>query len=168
MTSPIKTPSKRLFVGSIPYRFTEGQLLELFVPFGRVISLKIMHTPWGKSRGLGFVEYDTLDSAIEAKTKMHNYLLGDLSIIVDYAQEDPAKTPEGLARHDEAVARHPQKFKKYEPKIISKASIPRTRPVRPALTPANFEHQRQSVFDSRTHHAGIGKKFALRSRQKAK
>ena len=27
--------SKRLFVGSIPFRFTEGELLSLFVPFGK-------------------------------------------------------------------------------------------------------------------------------------
>ena len=61
--------SKRLFVGSIPFRFTEGELLSLFVPFGKVISLKIMHNRWGKSRGLGFVEFENLDSAIAAKEK---------------------------------------------------------------------------------------------------
>lgn len=167
MTSPNKEPSKRLFVGSIPYRFTEGQLLELFVPYGRVISLKIMHTPWGKSRGLGFVEYDSLESAIEAKTKMHNYKLGDMSIIVDYAQTDPALTPEGQERHQQAVARHPQKFNKFEQKSPTSSSfVPKARPVRKALSPANFEHQRQSVFDSRTHHAGIGKKFASRTKKK--
>ena len=84
-----KPVSKRLFVGSLPYRFTEGELLDLFIPEGKIISLRILHNRWGKSRGMGYIEYENLDDAIRAKNKYHNFYLGDRSIIVDYAQPDP-------------------------------------------------------------------------------
>lgn len=101
--------SKRLFIGSLPYRFTEGELLSLFITEGKIISVRIMHNRWGKSRGLGYIEFENLDDAIHAKEKYHNYMLGDRTIIVDYAQPDPFLTPEGQARHEEALARHPNR-----------------------------------------------------------
>ncbi|MPM85015.1 hypothetical protein SDC9_132092 [bioreactor metagenome] len=105
-----KPVSKRLFIGSLPYRFTEGELLSLFIPYGKIISIRIMHTRWGKSRGLGYIEYENLDDAIKAKKELHNHKLEDRSIIVDYAQPDPFLTPEGQARHEEALSRRRQKF----------------------------------------------------------
>ena len=104
-----KPVSKRLFVGSLPYRFTEGELLDLFISEGKIISVRIMHNQWGKSRGMGYVEYENLDDAIRAKEKYHNFHLGERSIIVDYAQPDPFLTPEGQARHQEALAKHPNR-----------------------------------------------------------
>lgn len=104
-----KPVSKRLFIGSLPYRFTEGELLSLFVAEGKIISVRIMHNQWGKSRGLGFVEFETLDDAIRAKEKYHNYLIGDRTIIVDYAETDPFLTEEGRARHEESLERHPNR-----------------------------------------------------------
>ena len=104
-----KPVSKRLFIGSLPYRFTEGELLSLFVAEGKIISVRIMHNQWGKSRGLGFVEFENIDDAIRAKEKYHNYLIGDRTIIVDYAEADPFLTEEGRARHEESLERHPNR-----------------------------------------------------------
>ena len=104
-----KPVSKRLFIGSLPYRFTEGELLGLFVSEGKIVSVRIMHNQWGKSRGLGFVEYENLNDAIHAKEKFHNYIIGDRTIIVDYAEPDPFKTEEGRARHEQALERHPNR-----------------------------------------------------------
>ena len=77
MPSPNISPTTRLFVGGLPYRITEGELLSLFATYGRLVSLKIMHTKWGKSRGMGFVEFDNLDSAINAKQHLHNYQIDE-------------------------------------------------------------------------------------------
>jgi RNA recognition motif-containing protein len=108
MPSPNIDPTVRLFVGGLPYRFTEGELLTLFAPFGRVVSLKIMHTPWGKSRGMGFVEFDNVDSAIKAKQSLHNHRVSEeRTIIVDYAAPDPATTEEGRLRREQAQSRKP-------------------------------------------------------------
>lgn len=104
-----KPVSKRLFVGSLPYRFTEGELLDLFISEGKIVSIKIVKNQWGKSRGMGYVEYENLNDAIDAKEKYHNYQIGDRSIIVDYAQPDPFLTPEGKARHEQALQKHPQR-----------------------------------------------------------
>lgn len=104
-----KPVSKRLFVGSLPYRFTEGELLSLFISEGKIISVRIMHNQWGKSRGIGFIEFENIDDAINAKEKFHNYIIGDRSIIVDYAQADPFLTEEGKARHQEALEKHPNR-----------------------------------------------------------
>jgi len=104
-----KPVSKRLFIGSLPYRFTEGELLSLFITEGKIISLRIMHNQWGKSRGLGFIEFENIDDAVRAKEKYHNYIIGDRSIIVDYAQADPFLTEEGRARHEESLEKHPNR-----------------------------------------------------------
>jgi RNA recognition motif-containing protein len=104
-----KPVSKRLFVGSLPYRFTEGELLSLFITEGKIISLRIMHNQWGKSRGIAFVEFENLDDAISAKEKYHNFLIGDRTIIVDYAQMDPLLTQEGQQRHQDSLLRHPNR-----------------------------------------------------------
>ena len=174
----------------MPYKFNEGQLLSLFAPFGRIISIQVVHNQWGKSRGMGFVEFDTLQSSIDAKVKMHNHLVEDRTIIVDYAEPDPFNTPEGKARHEDALNRHPQRRQKFthqsptqsgdrnERPALARAARPagerkfggpKSGPKKfgaPTLSPSNFEHKRQSVYDSRTHHSKVGAKFAKRSRGK--
>lgn len=158
------TSNKRLFVGSLPYRFTEGQLLDLFVPYGRVVAIRIIHNRWGKSRGLGFVEFDNLESAIRAKEKLHNHQIDDLKIIVDFAKEDPALTPEGQERHQQALLRRPPK----PPKNTSKnSSRPEAQPPKKVFN-HNQVHLRQSVFNSRFHGAKVGRKFSQRTKKNAK
>jgi len=104
-----KPVSKRLFIGSLPYRFTEGELLSIFITEGKIVSIRIVNNRWGKSRGMAYVEYENLDDAIRAKEKYHNYHIGDRTIIVDYAEPDPYLTEEGKARHEEALTRHPNR-----------------------------------------------------------
>lgn len=104
-----KPVSKRLFIGSLPYRFTEGELLSLFITEGKIISVRIMHNQWGKSRGIGFIEFENLNDAIKAKEKFHNFYIGGRTIIVDYAEADPFLTKEGQARHEEALKDHPNR-----------------------------------------------------------
>lgn len=104
-----KAVSKRLFIGSLPYQFTEGELLTLFISQGKIISVRIMHNRWGKSRGIAYVEFENLNDAINAKEKFHNFYLGDRTIIVDYAEPDPFLTEEGRLRHEEALKEHPNR-----------------------------------------------------------
>ena len=146
MTSPIIR--KRLFVSGLPYNFTEGQLLRLFVGYGRVLDARIIISRWGKSRGMGYVEFENEKEAIKAKTEMHNKKIAeDRSIIVDYAKPDPLDTPEGKQRYQEAVARKP---KRKEKRDFSGA----------------FGHMRDSVFKQRKFGARVGKKFARKNKSK--
>lgn len=157
--APSKNPSTRLFIGGLPYRFTEGELLSLFAPYGRIVSLKIMHTPWGKSRGIGFVEFDSLQDSVAAKQKLHNHSVAeDRTIIVDFAEPDPMTTEVGRQRHVEAARRRPNKF----PSDNHSDSAP-SRPKKVfGKKPQASHSSRQSVFDSRTHHSRVGAKFARR------
>jgi len=167
----MKAPNKRLFIGSLPFRFTEGELLDLFVAFGKIVSLKILHNRWGKSRGMGFIEFETLDQAVAAKEKMHRYKLGDLAIIVDYAQPDPFLTPEGQANYAAGQLRHPKKQIVEAPRRSAEdkkpvAEVIKEKRIRDFNISSNFEHQRKTVFESRFHHVRVGAKFAARTKKK--
>ncbi|MBI2464951.1 RNA-binding protein [Candidatus Shapirobacteria bacterium] len=196
MPSPNIDPTVRLFIGGLPYRFTEGELLTLFAPFGRVVSLKIMHTPWGKSRGMGFVEFDNVDSAIKAKQSLHNHRVSEeRTIIVDFAAPDPATTEEGRLRREQVQSRKPlrRQFSNVSNTSISpkdpftrqnrgtNKSDSGRRPYSPKTSEGTdsekprkfgnfkrgksaFGNNRQSVFDSRSHHSRVGAKFANRQK----
>lgn len=173
-----KEPSKRLFIGALPFKYTEGELVTLFAPFGRITALRIMHNQWGKSRGMGFVEYDELQSAINAKHELHNYAVEpERTIIVDFAEPDPYLTPEGAARHIAAQANKKKKpvvSDTYQPfEALPKKKYTAPKPVsasneeKPVFHGKSyFEHQRPTVFKSRAFHAKVGAKFSSRTRSK--
>jgi len=147
MISP-KT-NKRLFITGLPYKFSEGQLLRMFVEFGKVIDSRIIFNKWGKSRGMGYIEFENESEAIAAKKKMHNFHIDeDRHIIVDFAKIDPMLTPEGKARHEEALAKKKNKRGK--------------RKINPDL------HVRETIYKQRNFGSKIGKKFARRSKKKKK
>ena len=133
----------RLFVGSLPYKYTESELLKMFVREGKVIDVRIIKNKWGRSRGMGYVQFENEIDAQNAKNNMHGLAVGDLKIIVDFAKDDPALTEEGIKKHEEA------EIKKQKPVF---------RPQK--------NHQRQSVFESRNFGSKIGKKFASRNKGK--
>lgn len=167
---PSNNPNKRLFIGSLPYKFSEGELLSLFITFGKIVAVKIIKNRWGRSRGMGYVEFDSLDSASEAKNKMHNYFLEDRTIIVDYAQPDPYLTPEGRQRHEDALTRKAKKFKKYsgskpQSDSGSTAGLPAFRGSSRSK-PQSKNPVRQTVYDSRHHGSRIGAKFASKNKKK--
>ncbi len=157
---PNNLPTVRLFIGGLPYRYTEGELLSLFAPFGRIISLKIMHNQWGKSRGMGYVEFDNIDSATQAKKELHNFRVDESrTIIVDYAKPDPFKTPEGQQRHQRAIEAKEKRFARFH-KNAQSAPTNKFKKTKPT-----FGTVRQSIYDQRTHHSRVGSKFATKTRQ---
>merc|ERR1712130_544533 len=57
--------SKQLFVGNIPFTATEEEVFELFSQYG-AMHFKLMKTKEGKSRGFGFVQFESEDQVSEA------------------------------------------------------------------------------------------------------
>lgn len=54
----------KLYVGNLTYKVADSDLLELFEPFGSVVSASVvMDRESGRSKGFGFVEMDTRESA---------------------------------------------------------------------------------------------------------
>lgn len=139
--------NKRLFISGLPWGFTESQLLKLFVTYGRVVDVRIIKDHRGRSKGIGYVEFDLLESAQTAKKELHNYKIrDDRTIIVDFAKPDPLSTPEGQTKR--IAAQKKKRLRKSKKHLKN--------------------HVRQSVFDSRTFGSKIGKKFASRTKRSKK
>lgn len=79
---------KRLFVGGLPFATTDDELKEAFEAYGTVIDARVITDhETGRSRGFGFVEFDTEDQAAAAIEAMNESELGGRQIKVSIAQE---------------------------------------------------------------------------------
>lgn len=56
----------RLYVGSVSFQLTETDLRAIFEPFGAIASLQLQRDVTGRSRGYGFVEFTSHESAKKA------------------------------------------------------------------------------------------------------
>ncbi len=112
--------SKRLYIGSVPFTTTEGELLRIFVQEGKVVDVMLMLDDRRRSKGQGFVEYDRAEDAERAKERFHNYRIGDRKIIVDFAKTDPLETDEGRQNFSEAYERRGPRFQKFDRRLERK------------------------------------------------
>jgi len=84
--------NKKLYVGSLPYSITEEELKEIFLPFGSVVSSRIITDKMtGKSKGFGFVEMDSQESAQKAIESVHGAELNGRTLIVNIAHPEQKK-----------------------------------------------------------------------------
>lgn len=59
--------SKKLFVGNLDFSAQDEDLVDLFAPFGAVLSAKVlMDRDTGRPRGFGFVEFQNSNDAHDA------------------------------------------------------------------------------------------------------
>jgi len=86
--------AKRLFVGSLSYDVTQGQLEELFAGVGTVESATLITDKYsGQSKGFGFVEMSSDEEAAKAITELNGKELSGRNIVVNEArprEERPA------------------------------------------------------------------------------
>ena len=76
-----------LFIFHIPNQFTNLDMYHLFQPFGNLISVRIMvEKGTGRSRGFGFVSYDSPESATSAIQKLNGYTIGNKRLKVQHKQ----------------------------------------------------------------------------------
>ena len=87
------TQNKKLYVGSLPYSLTEEQLKDVFVPYGTVLSVRIVTDKFtGKSKGFGFVEMETQDCAQKAIDAVHGADVGGRTLVVNIAHPEQKRT----------------------------------------------------------------------------
>jgi nucleolin len=80
--------STKLFVGNLDFNTMEQQLRETFAEFGNLVSVTIITDRMtGRSRGFGFVEYETAEDAQKAIDAMDGQTLDGRSINVSVARE---------------------------------------------------------------------------------
>jgi len=84
---------KKVFVGSLSWDTTELGLSEAFQRFGEIAETKlIMERDTGRSRGFGFITFETEEAAQQAISEMDGKELDGRTIRVDMAQD---KGPRG-------------------------------------------------------------------------
>jgi RNA recognition motif-containing protein len=77
----------KLFVGGLPFATTDDELKELFAAHGTVASATVVKDREnGRSRGYGFVEFESDDEGKAAQQALNGSDLGGRTISVDEAR----------------------------------------------------------------------------------
>ena len=91
--------SKKLFVGSLSWNTTSDELRNAFAACGEVTEVKVvMNRDTGRSRGFGFVTYESEDGAARAIETLDGSTLDGRSIRVDRANERGGDTRKSVGR----------------------------------------------------------------------
>lgn len=86
--------STKLYVGNLPYSFSDSDMLQAFSPFGSVNSAKVvMDRDSGRSKGFGFVEMSSPAEAKAAIDGMNGHQLGGRGLVVNEARPMEPRTP---------------------------------------------------------------------------
>ncbi|SCU67904.1 RNA-binding protein, putative [Trypanosoma equiperdum] len=88
-----------LFVSNIPHLLGKNELVDLFSPYGEILSAAVMrniHT--GDSLGTAFVRFATTEQAQAAMEALTGYVLEGRSMVVQWAKRQHDDTPVGEAR----------------------------------------------------------------------
>jgi len=84
----------KLYVGNLPYAFSDNDMQRTFGAFGSVNSAKvIMDRDSGQSKGFGFVEMGTAAEAAAAIQALHGQDLGGRDMVVNIAKPMEARAP---------------------------------------------------------------------------
>jgi RNA recognition motif-containing protein len=101
-----KNMSTKLYVGGLPYSVTDGQLEELFTPYGTVESARVIADKFtGQSRGFGFVEMSSGNEAQAAISSLNGTNHGGRNLTVNEAKPQ-TKGNEGSGRNNRGGGRN--------------------------------------------------------------
>ncbi|KPI83347.1 RNA-binding protein 5-like protein [Leptomonas seymouri] len=85
--------NRNVYIASLPLYFDDQQLHNLFSPYGRIISARIMRAKKSHlSKGYGFVMYREARAAEQAIKALHGCVVGGLRIQVRWASADASTT----------------------------------------------------------------------------
>lgn len=79
--------NKKLYVGNLPWSVTGDTLREMFAAFGTVTdAVVISDRMTGRSKGFGFVTFETEEAASAAVSEMHEKEVEGRKIVVNVAR----------------------------------------------------------------------------------
>jgi len=87
-----KSAVGNIFVKNLDKNIDNKALHDTFSLFGNILSCKVATDPDGKSRGYGFVHYETEEAAKQAIERVHNMQIGDSTVFVDHLKKRETKT----------------------------------------------------------------------------
>lgn len=142
----LENGSKKLFIGNLPFDWTEDKLREHFAVSGQVVTAEVAtFGRSGRSRGFGFIEMSTEAETQAAIEQLHGSLAGTRKIVVRISRprenRGPAETPSGA--ESSAVS----------PVSVDEAPSPKTPAPRAAAAPMPRRGRREvrGRFTSRQH-----------------
>ena len=81
----------KLFIGSLPYNITESELSELCMPFGDVVSVKLILDQFtGKSKGFAFIEMSNRSQGHKVMEELNGKVYNHRTLVCNEAKP-PAK-----------------------------------------------------------------------------
>ena len=91
--------AKRLFVGSLAYNVTSGQIEDLFAQAGKIASVNLITDKYsGQSKGFAFVEMETEEEAQEAIKKFSNFEFEGRKLVVNEARPQENRPRDNFSR----------------------------------------------------------------------
>lgn len=79
--------AKKMYVGNLPYSFTDEDLRQLFEQHGNIASAQVvMDRETGRSKGFGFVEMSTDQEAESAIAQLNGHSLNGRPLTVNEAR----------------------------------------------------------------------------------
>jgi len=78
---------KKLFVGNLPYKVRSAELTQMFAQFGTVVeAIVIEERQTGRSKGFGFVTFETEEEAQAAVNAMNGHEVEGRALVVNVAR----------------------------------------------------------------------------------
>lgn len=89
--APLRYQDTNLYLNNLASDVNDDTLDEIFLPFGEIISARVMTEENGSSRGFGFVCFSNISEATAALVEMNEKTVNGLKIQVSFAQRKERK-----------------------------------------------------------------------------
>lgn len=105
-----KTRYTNVYVKNLPLDVTKEKLDEMFGKHGKITSSMLATAEDGKSRGFGFINYETPEQAQDAVNALNNLQMGDKTLFVARAQKREERERELRERFEKLRVERASKF----------------------------------------------------------
>merc|ERR1712062_609008 len=99
-----------VYIKNINEEYDEGRLTEMFEKYGKISSVKIMKSEEGKSKGFGFVSFDTPEEAQEACDELNGKDLEGKTMYCGRAQKKAERQAELKKKFDALKQERMQRY----------------------------------------------------------
>merc|ERR1719327_769772 len=90
-----KSGAGNIYVKNLDTNIDNKALYDTFSLFGNILSCKVASDQTGKSRGYGFVHYETEDAAKQAIERVNGMQIGDKTVqVTEFLKRDDRERPE--------------------------------------------------------------------------